>query len=229
MTETPHAVPERAAYASALRQKGVIAIPLCAASKHMSFGAMQLPPYHVVTARKRLKDVAYQSVAFHLALRPPSADESEQWFADASGNIGIVTGYRGLIVLDFDSPSAYRRWCQRYSSLAKSTPVARSRSGFHVYLTCARPTRCSSMYVDRRKAGHIKGLGGYVVCSPSRVDGRTYAWLPGQSLLEMDPIFISSLSDISIHPTGWLRRTYDGVLGRGYYEPEEDFDWRHLE
>jgi hypothetical protein len=146
--------------ALALCQRGYIPIPICVGGKHIDFEAMGLAPYHVATRRKRFKDMAFQSLAFGLAMRPPGADDIRAWFSNHRGNIGIVTGHRQLIVLDFDRPEIFRCWTEAYPTLARRAPIERTPHGFHVYLACDEPQETSSLYVRSRKAGHLFGIGG---------------------------------------------------------------------
>jgi hypothetical protein len=211
-------------YASRLRQRGLISVPVVADSKHIAFNQMGLPPYHAATANKHLKDLAYYSLAFNLALRPPSEADVARWFAGHSGNIGIIAGYRGLVILDFDDEEAFRHWQQKYSAIFGRTAAERTPRGFHIYLASPVPVLSTSLYFGSRKAGHIKGLGGYVVCSPSQYAGPIYEWFAGQSPLDVLPARVADLSDVSIYQAGWLKRRYDGWLRRGLYEPAEPAD-----
>ncbi len=210
-------------HALRLHELHVIGIPVCAHSKQIAFRSMGLPPYHVTGARRRLKDVAFQSLTFHLAMSPPDEDDLVSWFSGHGGNFGIVTGYRNLAVFDFDRPAAFHRWAREFPELAGSTPVESTPNGFHVYVTCRQAAECSSIYYRGRKAGHLKALGGYVVSSPSTVPEGRYEWLPGQSMAECRPAPVPDLAALSMHPTGRIRGYYNRWLGRGFYSPDETF------
>jgi hypothetical protein len=210
-------------YARRLLETGLIPIPLCRNSKHIAFRAMGLPPYHVVAADKRLKDVAYQSLSFYLALEPPSEATVSGWFANHTGNIGIVGGSGGLVTLDFDSAADFHRWSRKYSSLAATTPVEKTPTGYHVYVRLPTPLPCTSLYFNRRKAGHLTGFGGYIACSPSILEtGRGYGWLPYQSPFDVELAEVADLASISLYPTGWVRRHAYRLLGRGKFEAAEE-------
>jgi hypothetical protein len=208
--------------ALALSKHGYIPIPICAGGKHIAFDAMSLVAYHAATRRKRFKDMAFQSLAFGLAMRPPGEADIRAWFSSHRGNIGIVSGHRQLIVLDFDQPAVFHRWTQSYPSLSRETPIERTPHGFHVYLACDEPTESSSLYLGRRKAGHLSGIGGYVVCSPSLVEGGRYEWLPGQSFSDLEPARMTDLAGASLFRSGWAKRHYDRLLRHGLYVPDEE-------
>lgn len=221
--------------AAGLLRAGMIAIPLCANSKQIAYRAMGLPPYHVFVRRKRFMNLAFQSLAFYLALRPPGERRIRDWFSGHEGNIGVITGYRGLIVLDFDDAAAYGKWAARHGDALK-TPAARSPTGYHVYLRCPTPIDSSSLYFGGRKAGHIKGYGGYVACSPSTIaDAGDYGWLEGRSPVDVEPATVTSLAAMSIQSRGPFRRAYDRLLSRGAYDPDETVNrdevmaWQGLE
>jgi len=94
----------------------------------------------------------------------PTEQELRWWFAKPR-NIGIITGWQGLTVLDFDDMSDYSKWLL----WARSQPgppewvswmaykVVTSR-GVHVYIRLPKPERT-------RRVGKIdiKCRGGYVI------------------------------------------------------------------
>lgn len=208
-------------YARDLLRRGLIPIPLCQDSKQISYRAMGLQPYHTLAARKRFKDVAFQSLAFYLALQPPSPEDVDRWMSDHDGNLGIVAGFGGLVVLDFDDKSAFEAWAGTNPGVL-GTPIEQTRAGFHVYLRCGEPMECSTFYVNGRKAGHIKGMGGYVACAPSRLGGvQSYSWLDAKSPFDVAPVEIPDLAAISVQPRSPLRRAYERLLSRGTYVPHE--------
>lgn len=77
-------------------------------------------------------------------------------------NLGVVTGYNGLTVIDFDDPAEYARWLswiarQPSYSAAKRAFTVRSRRGAHVYFRLLQPAR--NRHVDKVD---IKGRYGLV-------------------------------------------------------------------
>jgi hypothetical protein len=76
-------------------------------------------------------------------------------------NVGILTGWQGLVVVDFDSVEAYLQWSLRVR-IPAPTYTVRSSRGVHVYffLPAAIPSA-------RFTGGDIKSLGGLVLAPPS--------------------------------------------------------------
>jgi len=88
------------------------------------------------------------------------------WFGNgARRNVGIVTGYGGLTVIDFDDPQAYANWlhwCQHEA--AELTYRVWTARGVHVYIRLPQPTRTRPL---REHHIDIKSRGGYVLAPPS--------------------------------------------------------------
>lgn len=206
-------------YALRLLDKGMVSLPLMRGGKHLDLPVMGYAPVHRETMRKDLKEIAFPAICFHLAQRPPTRAAIARWFDGFSGNIGIVGGLNNLLILDFDHVGHFEKWWKGREALVRSTPVARSRSGFHVYLRSARPLPSTSLHFGLRRMGHAKALGGYVVASPSALkDGARYVWLPGQSPFDLDPVGITDLAELSLRPVSPIKEAYDRMLGRGYFE-----------
>ncbi|HEV2694886.1 MAG TPA: bifunctional DNA primase/polymerase [Verrucomicrobiae bacterium] len=168
-------------YALKLLSHGFVCVPLSRNGRHLDLETMGYAPLHLQTRQKRLKELCFASVAFQLAQQPPSAEMVQRWFGGFEGNVGIIGGYGNLMVLDFDSASAYQSWQAENRKLIAATPVAKSPNGFHVYFKTTQPTISSSLHFGFRRVGHIKALGGYVLSPPSKFeDGNSYRWLPGQ-------------------------------------------------
>ena len=98
--------------------------------------------------------------------RIPSVEEVQRWFAGRNMvNFGVVTGWQGLTVLDFDDPQSYARWRNWAASTggmaAQAAQLAfkvRTRRGVHVY------TRLPQAVHNRHLDGlDIKSKGGYVL------------------------------------------------------------------
>jgi len=97
--------------------------------------------------------------------RLPTGDEIRRWFQDRFHNLAIVTGWRGLVVLDFDQRDAYRLWrdwSRETAPRARFSYTVETSRGVHVYLFVDEP-------VQTMKAGNIdvKAGGGYVLAPPS--------------------------------------------------------------
>ena len=65
-------------YAAGLLKRGYICLPLRAGGKHLDLDAMGYEPLHLQTLRKDLKELAFTSVAFQLAQKPPSSEEKRR-------------------------------------------------------------------------------------------------------------------------------------------------------
>ncbi len=209
----------RAEYAARLLERGYVCLPLRAGGKHLDLEAMGYAPLHFQTLRKDLKELAFCSVAFQMSQKPPTEADVRNWFRDYTGNIGILGGFSDLLVLDFDKAAGYRAWQENHRDLTSRTPVARSPNGFHVYLRTREPTVSSSLHFGMRRVGHVKALGGYIVASPSTLkDGGGYSWLENQSPFDLEPQPIENLASLSLGPVSPLKRYYDRVLKRGYFD-----------
>lgn len=99
------------------------------------------------------------------------------WFGNGRHNWGVVTGYNGLVVLDFDTVQEYGRWVLWSSHqvgvvrrLAQSAYRVQTSRGIHVYLRQVQPVRS-------RKVGKVdvRGVGSLVVGAGSlHPSGTTY-------------------------------------------------------
>lgn len=93
---------------------------------------------------------------------PPDTEMAHHWFFNTQVNLGVVTGYNHLTVIDFDDYSEYLKWLAWLStrptySVARNAFTVRSSRGVHVYIRTLHPERNRHMAkVD------IKGRFGYV-------------------------------------------------------------------
>ncbi len=95
-------------------------------------------------------------------LRLPTYDEVGRWFARPGYNLAVITGWRGLVVIDFDDMSAIETWLHRTDHVAQMTYKVLTARGVHYYFYSAEPAR-------RAKLGgvDVKAAGGYVLSPPS--------------------------------------------------------------
>lgn len=111
--------------------------------------------------------------------RQPRRDELETWFVKGPPhNLGIVTGFNNLVVIDFDVRAAYTTWlswARNVGGIAQECAGAAYRvktaRGVHVYVHPAGP--CDSF-----QAGciDVKARWGYVLAPPSiHPSGALYA------------------------------------------------------
>lgn len=130
-------------------------------------------PCHYRSKRPRVAWEKYQSVL-------PSEQLVKAWFAGEHTNLAIITGWNGLVVVDFDSMDAYELWLQWYADNARDTeqpmPIYDrtlriiTGRGVHLYL-----------FVDEQvNSSHVQGVvdikaSGYVLTVPSiHPSGRRY-------------------------------------------------------
>lgn len=119
--------------------------------------------------------------------RLPTDDELRVWFGSGpTCNLAVVTGFRGLVVIDFDSVAAYETWVAWANSagarglqareLGHQGLMVRSARGRHLYLRVEEP-------VDSYSAGavDVKARWGYVLAPPSvHPSGHQYRGNGGQ-------------------------------------------------
>lgn len=205
--------------AVALRRLGYIPLPVRPGGKHLDLAVMGYPPVHFKTRRKTLKELAFTALCFHLSQKPPTETDIAAWFAGFTGNIGILGGFNGLLVLDFHHETHFEQWERRHADLMYETPVARSPRGYHVYIKSPVPMITSAMYAGFRRVGHIKSLGGYVVTCPSVLgDDENYQWLPGRSPFEVSLSSIDSLEAVRLRAASPLKTGYDRIRNRGFFD-----------
>lgn len=101
--------------------------------------------------------------------RQPTDEELRLWFTGPRRNLGIVTGWRGLTVLDFDQREVYDAWASwaraeggRAAHIEANTYRVFSARGVHVYVMVNEPVKSFRVAeVD------IKAKWGYVLAPPS--------------------------------------------------------------
>lgn len=101
----------------------------------------------------------------------PKLTDLDVWFKTGTTTAyGVVCGEvsRGLLVLDFDSDTAYQNFASNFPSLALSYTV-KTRRGFHVYLRSQKFLRSRKIF-----GGDMLAHGSLVVGAGSVVNGYTY-------------------------------------------------------
>ncbi len=197
---------------------GFVPVPLLPGMKHLDLGAVGWQEHHRVTRQKALKNLLFAGLLVSLDQNAPKETDVAAWFSKPGGNIGIAAGCGGLVVLDIDGQEGFERLKARHGALIASTPISRSPFGWHIYLHSATPMVSSSLHEGFRRIGHVKALGGYVVCPPSRTRaGGEYVWLDGQSAFEMAPQSLSGLDELGLSAVNPLKAQYDRLLGRGSF------------
>lgn len=118
---------------------GIATIPILARDKRPALGAWK----------------RYQS-------EMPRKRDLEMWFGSGRYNLAVITGWRGLVVIDFDDLWTYSRWVAAAGAKIVNTFRVQTRRGWHLYVYCKEAT--SSMPGDN---WDIKAAGGYVLAPPS--------------------------------------------------------------
>lgn len=97
--------------------------------------------------------------------RLPTQGELYNWFLHQKRNIGLVTGWQDITVLDFDTMSSYAEWyewCMKFNSLvAQYCYRVLTARGVHVYIKLEGAKTC------KFEGGDVKASGGYVLIPPS--------------------------------------------------------------
>ena len=89
--------------------------------------------------------------------RLPTEFELRAWFTRPGYNIAVITGWQGLVIVDFDDIATLKAM----THLPSTYQVITAR-GYHFYYYVTEPTRCVKMDgVD------IKAAGGYCLTPPS--------------------------------------------------------------
>ena len=128
-------------------------------------------------------------------------ETSERWLADHGGEkfrIGMLL--YGLVAIDFDTRDLYPVWAAEFPEL-DAAPAEETRKGVHVYFRRCPAAQVAGLVdgplrdpATRKEAkidcktvtgavhdGHF--TGSLIVCAPTP----NYQWLPGRSLMELDP------------------------------------------
>jgi hypothetical protein len=99
------------------------------------------------------------------------------WWRSCPGcGVGILAP-EGVLVLDFDDPTAWERLKEEYPTLGDAPRQRTPKGGYHVFLRLPQGVGLSATV--RKLAGvDLRGMGrAYVVASPTRLaDGRGYTW-----------------------------------------------------
>lgn len=104
--------------------------------------------------------------------RKPTLDKIRYWFTERQyQGLAILTGHiSGLVVLDFDTPAAFSRFCCQLPQLI-DTYTVKSRRGHHLYFRLP-----SDLHLPSLKGQGLDLLsdGKYVVAPPTSINGWEY-------------------------------------------------------
>ncbi|MCC6394776.1 MAG: bifunctional DNA primase/polymerase [Bryobacterales bacterium] len=124
-----------------------------------------------------------------------TTDEAQirQWWTETPwANIGLATGWDGLIVMDVDDAGektgseTLRALLERHEPLPDTREVVTGSGGRHLYFYSTHEITNSAgkvgKYID------IRGYGGYVILPPSNhVSGQKYQWVNDLKPADMPP------------------------------------------
>lgn len=120
--------------------------------------------------RSKVPAVAWGQYREHL----PTQDMAREWFSQPR-NLALVTGWQGLMVLDFDSPESYASffvWHLEHDASLVDTYRVQSNRGIHLYYYLACPITAHSL---PDAPFEIKTAGRLVAAAPSiHESGRRY-------------------------------------------------------
>ena len=104
------------------------------------------------------------------------------WDKYSNANVAIACGrLSDVCVIDADSKEG-RRELDKYLPVDLKTPICKTRKGWHYYFGNVEGLKNKVRFIE---GCDVRAEGGYVVVSPSIVDGHQYTWLPGCSLDEL--------------------------------------------
>ena len=141
---------------------------LVAADYWVTEGIAVIPVQHR-TKKPLVKWKPYQS-------QLPTVERLLQWFGNGTRNLGLVTGWRGLTVIDFDDYETYMRWMLWAArvggytcTVARQTYRVQTARGMHIYTRLPEATRTRGLLDagGQRVGVDIKSRSGYVLAPPS--------------------------------------------------------------
>lgn len=87
--------------------------------------------------------------------RMPTMNELEYWFRDDDSNIGIVTGWQGLCIVDFDDMDVFMKWywwAMRSGGKARDAATQarlhQSARGMHLFIQCEKAVNMKLPKID---------------------------------------------------------------------------------
>ena len=96
----------------------------------------------------------------------PPLRKLKMWFSSGRYNLAVITGWRGLVVIDFDDLAKCYEWGvmldDHGASLINSTYQVKTSRGYHFYFFSREETACTPS-----DGFDIKAAGGYVLAPPS--------------------------------------------------------------
>lgn len=194
---------------------GVATVPLYPRSKVPAGQAL------IRSGLSVLKDGEIKGTWTPLKTRLPNEEMINLWFEDGQPyNLAVVTGWSGLVVVDFDSVDEYAAWLcwqlMHNSKITETFKVSSSR-GVHLYYFLSNPTeKVISAYLPEDKrlglsaAGYEVKYGGKLVTTAPSVhpSGKEYTILSDKILTIRSIQDVLTYSPVALHaPIVWLPRS----------------------
>ena len=164
---------------------------------------------------RRWKDLGIATIPIHYKSKTPNVRswqeyterlpedrEIERWYTNPYQNIGIITGWRSLCILDFDEADVYMswlNWARGNSSIAQviagTTKINMSARGVHVYLYTRQPA--TNMKLEKLD---VLCQRKYALIPPSiHPSGQQY-----RVLQDLTPARVERIEDVI--PPAWIEK-----------------------
>ncbi len=143
----------------------------------------------------------------------------EWWGKHPEWGIAIVCGkVSNIVVLDIDDYSKFEETVKRLGVKFSSTPVVKTRKGWHVYFRYPSNLHITRCQLLEKYGIELRGDNHYVVAPPTTIDGHTYRWIvkDGKEL----SIFNVEL----VEPPKWLL-SLCGLLNGQQHSPDHPTDY----
>lgn len=125
--------------------------------------------YAVIPLWRDVRKNPHLSTFSEYHFRLPTQSEWVRWARQwPCANIGLITGYWGLVGLDFDNETSYRTWCLGAGiGIAGRTWTVATRRGYHVWFKVSNDPGQSRNYTQDGHTVLLRAKGGYCIVPPS--------------------------------------------------------------
>jgi len=165
---------------------------LQAGLRYINRGVAPIPVW-----RDRRKNPYLFSVTEFL-FRLPNYEEWRRWANRwPNANIGLITGYWGLVALDFDTEESYTVWCEGPGQAIRGqTWTTRTARGYHVWFEFVGNPGPSRSYTYQGHEVLLRARGGYCIVPPSI----HHSGVPYRTVHRVEPY---QLHDLGYYLRGW--------------------------
>ena len=67
---------------------------------------------HFQTMHKPFVGLLFTAIPFQFSQHPPDRETVSRWFREHTGNMALLGGHGGLVILDFDKAGMFERWAK---------------------------------------------------------------------------------------------------------------------